>query len=220
MLKKMITFAAIAGLVFALAPAAQAAIITDPGVPAYRLVFVTSAGNGHSSTTTLAEYNGFVADAVTAAGGDLAALGTTWKCIGSTVAVSAKSNTGTDTTGGANDVPIYNLAGDLVAAGNAELWDGGIDNAIGYDEYGVEQNFYPDTGTAEDGTQSAFPFGHATTITYGRAALSDGGWILVGPQEYSALHARFYGMSGVIPEPATMAMLLLGLPFVMRRKRR
>ena len=134
MLKQTIIFAVIAGLVFALAPAAQAAPITAPGggYPAsYRLAFITN-GTTDATSTDIADYNAFVT-AAAAGVTEVNALGATWKVIGSTAAVSAKVNTGALLPAdvgysAANDVPIYNLDGDLLSLNNTGLWDGAIDN--------------------------------------------------------------------------------------------
>ena len=120
MFKQTIIIAAIAGLVFALTPTASAAPTAPTGgYPAsYRLVFVTS-GNSPQVSTDIAFYNTFVDDAAKATGSGLEDIATTWKCIGTTETVDAKDNTGTlliaDTGySAANDVPIYNYAGDKV----------------------------------------------------------------------------------------------------------
>ena len=82
----------------------QAGLITVPPIPItvpsdlnpgdpYRLAFVTSTTRDATSTN-IADYNNFVsgvANGVT----QLAALGTTWKAIGSTSADDARDNTGT-----------------------------------------------------------------------------------------------------------------------------
>ncbi|MFM6060461.1 MAG: PEP-CTERM sorting domain-containing protein, partial [Microcystis aeruginosa] len=118
--------------------AAQAAlVVVPPGLnpgDQFRLVFVTD-GTRNATSTNINDYNTFVTNQVT--GSALATqlttagfnLGTiTWKAIGSTSAVSAKVNTGTD--GSQPDVPIYLIDGNKVANKNADLWDGSIQTQI------------------------------------------------------------------------------------------
>ncbi len=86
---------------FAVAPLAASAVpITvptdlSPG-DKYRLAFVTSTGRDTTSAN-IVDYNNFVT-AHAAGVPELAALGTTWTAIGSTVAVDARDNTGTNPT--------------------------------------------------------------------------------------------------------------------------
>jgi hypothetical protein len=172
-MKRLITLFAIAGMVLALAPAAQAEVIPPIGYDGpYRLAFVTTsiadATFGGATSTNIADYNTFVTTAANLVP-DLVALGTTWKCIGSTLTVDAKVNTGTYiTTDGsynaATDVPIYTTTGLRIATGNADLWDGSIENPISFDD-GTPIPVYVDhttpgtpetwTGTNNDGS-SAF----------------------------------------------------------------
>jgi len=147
MKKRHITlFTAIAAAV-ALAPAVQAEVIPpiDYDGP-YRLAMITTrmadADFGGATSTDIADYdyNAFVTTAANLVP-DLVDLETTWKCIGSTLAVDAKVNTGTYTTadGGdynaATDVPIYTTTGLRIAANNDALWGGsGIENVISFDD--------------------------------------------------------------------------------------
>jgi hypothetical protein len=144
MKKRNITlFTAIAAAV-ALAPAAQAEVIPpiDYDGP-YRLAMITTsmadATFGGATSTDIADYNAFVTTAANLVP-DLVDLETTWKCIGSTLTVDAKVNTGTYiTTDGsysaATDVPIYTTTGLRIALNNDALWGGsGIENPISYDD--------------------------------------------------------------------------------------
>jgi len=227
------------------ASVASAAIVTQPGGlnpgEQYRLVFVTSQetyGRYYKRGTTdltggpidIAGYNTFatgVAESVT----ELSDLGTTWKAVVSTeqpppgggTLFSAKANTGTDPnveTG----VAIYNLAGELVASNNADLWDGSISNAIDVDELGngpVDQStnssgqYLVWTGTGADGTgngDTSLVAPSGGYIRYGHADLTDDHWIArVGDRSgWNANNETnsampIYVMSGVltaeIPEP-------------------
>jgi hypothetical protein len=116
-MKKLITLFAIAGMVLALAPAAQAEF---PETGQYRIIFNTI-GTYQAIPTAITTYAGYV-EAEAQAAGSLVIGITGWKVIGSTVAVNARVNTDTVGSGGGNDVPIYNVNGVRVADGNAKLW--------------------------------------------------------------------------------------------------
>lgn len=196
-----------------------------PGSP-YRLVFVT-AGLATSSSTDIAAYNTFVSNQANSSS-DLLALGTGWRVIGSTSSVDAKTNTDTDPATGAG-VPIYNLAGQLVASGNADLWDGTLANPINRDQFGNVVNQAVFTGTAPGGTGLADrqlgggPNGFY--VQHGIANLTHSGWTSIDwAGTLAPLH--YYGISDVIgiqavPIPGAFWLLgsaLLGF-FGLRRKR-
>jgi hypothetical protein len=165
-MKRIFTVFAVLGLVLALAPAAQAAPIVVPpdGTTRYRIAFQTIVP-GRPTHSTIAWYNAFVTAAATNVPA-LAALNTTWYCIGSTTNTCAKTNTsalrpadpGYDV---ANDVPIYTTDGRRIADNNTDLWDGSIQSPIRLED-GTEvwtggpgrpaQNVW--TGTKVDGTSA------------------------------------------------------------------
>ena len=211
-MKKMICIVAVAGLVLALAPTAALADGTaseDPKAPtpppggyppSYRLMFVTEAGH-NASATNIAWYNNEVNTAANTAPSQVIGL-STWTCVGSTANIDARDNTGTNVTGGENDVPIYNFAGEMLAANNAGLWSGSllgnpgtIDVWDGFSfETGVEQapsltSAPPDnmsiyastwTGTQGNGTKTANPLG-ADDVDRGRSERTwSGDWIKWG----------------------------------------
>jgi hypothetical protein len=145
-MKKLITLFAIAGLVLALAPAAQAAPVTDPSLfnpdPAgpYRLMFVTTATTDATSTDLAGVYNPIAQTA-----GDAVFAGHTWTAVAGNHLVSARTNTGALVSGDAGysaaiDVPIYTANGNLVAADNAALWAGAGVNRMA-DQLGVAPGF-------------------------------------------------------------------------------
>ena len=104
----------------------------NPG-DSYRLVFVTN-GTRDASSSNIADYNGFVTTAATAAP-ELGPLATIWKAIAATSAVDVRTNTATDPVANAGtSVPIYDLGGVRVADGYANLWDASIANAIAITE--------------------------------------------------------------------------------------
>jgi hypothetical protein len=122
--KRLITLLAVAGLVFALAPAAQAVILSDGHTGDYRIIFTTD-GTFGAKDTTIGPYNNFVSGQA-AADANLSLLGATWTAVGSTELTSARTNTGTIGTGA--DIHIYTpttTAGSfqLVATDYDALWN-------------------------------------------------------------------------------------------------
>ena len=230
MFKKMISFAAVAGLVFALAPAAQAADIdiNDPLVPdglglgdTYRLVFVTST-TGNGSTASLSTYDGRVNSAA-----DLSTLpgvaDLVWIAIVSSTSGNAIDHTSTTGTG----YPIYLLDGTTkVADDYTDLWDGGIDHAINKTENLATFSTDVWTGTATNGyVKSDKGMGSAKPAD-GKSHQTGNGWVYNHPAHNNGDKLPLYGISPeltIIPEPATMVMLvtgLLGLLLFARRRKR
>jgi hypothetical protein len=117
----------------------------------YRLVFVTN-GTRDALSADIADYNGFVTTAATAATAapELGPLAATWTAIAATSAVDVRANTATDPVANAGtSVPIYNLGGLRVADGYADLWDASIANAISITETGNGRNAKVWTGVGE-----------------------------------------------------------------------
>jgi hypothetical protein len=87
----------------------------------YRLIMVTS-GTTTFNSNDIADYNAFV-QAQAAASTKYTELGdATWKVLGSTEAVNAKVNTGTDTGAGVSVILMDGAT--LLANNNADLWNG------------------------------------------------------------------------------------------------
>lgn len=121
----------------------------------YRLIFITSVGTPATSTD-IEFYNTF---AQTAADNSTAydigsADGYTWKIVGSTAAVNAKTNTATDPTVHGVGEPILLLDGTTIVANDyADLWDHSVQNGIGLTEAGTASTSpWPWTGSYWDGT--------------------------------------------------------------------
>ena len=166
----------------------------------YRLVFVTSTTR-NALSTDIADYNTHVSDAANAVAA-LQALGTTWKAIGSTLAVNATTN-----IGGASVVPIYNLEGLIVANSTVDLWDGSLANPINRNELGASVSSLVFTGTTANGSRTGDWFLGDTGGNYirqGNTNSTDGSWIQnQGPSKTDS--KPLYAISGIItvPWPAT-----------------
>ncbi len=125
MKKRNITLLTAIAAAAAFAPTAQAGItLLDNYTGAYRIAFNTT-GQYTAASSTITDYDALVeAEAAGTSGAaiDISDI-TGWKVIGSTVAVNARVNTDTVGSGGANDVPIYNVNGVRIADGNTHLWN-------------------------------------------------------------------------------------------------
>lgn len=143
--KKLFTLLAVAGLVFASAPIAQAApILSDGHEGDYRIIFQTLGTHG-AKDTTIGPYNTFVTTEAGLAGSTQTKdLSTTWTTVGSTsLTDTARVNTGTTATGD-NNIHIYTPSATLgtytlVATNYDDLWDGSIATGIRYAD-GTESN--------------------------------------------------------------------------------
>lgn len=190
---------------------AHAAAITvpaglNPG-DQYRLVFVT-ADTRAATSSNISDYDSFVtAEANSSAA--LLALGTTWVAIGSTDTVNAF-----DHIGGSFAIPIYNLAGSLVATGSSDLWDGTIGAPIAYDQNGNHISTQAWAGTSSNGQKSFNPLGTSSSVvaTYGSTTLTNSAWIFNG-QIGQTTPLQLYGISGTltvpgaVPEPSTLGLV-------------
>ena len=163
---------------------------------------------------------GYVTDPVTGA-----PINLQWSIIGSTTYEDARDHTGTNPNVSAG-VPIYLVDfATKVADDNADLWDGDVDNIINIDENGNTFSHWPHTGTYLDGTAadpSTEP-SHGGPMDTASIAQGNGGattewvwrtWTARPPSEALPV----YGISDIIPEPATMCLLGLG-GLLLRRKR-
>jgi len=172
----------------------------SPGDP-YRLAFVTSSGPT-AQATNIDDYNTFVTNA---ANGQmaLAGLGTTWKVIGSTAAVDACDNTGTNPI--ATGVPIYLLDGvSKLADNNADLWDGSVGHALNVTETGATQAALQIwTGTTSAGIKANGAFAKYLgfdAVVAGSNAATDLTWISANGYD-NFTEKPLYALSGVLIVP-------------------
>jgi len=171
----------------------------------YRHVFVTS-GTRTATSADIADYNAFVTAAAEAVP-ELAALGTTWSCIGSTLAINADANT--LTRPGDPSALIVRLDGALVAAGNTDLWDGTLAAPISIDENGDTLDTQVWSGTMSDGTRNGDWFlgdtggnwvYYGISTGTGEGDVGGSGWIdNLGEQKFSA--KSLYAISGTLTVP-------------------
>ena len=129
---------------------------------------------------------------------ELAALGTTWKAIGSTALTDARDNTGTNPTV-STGVPIYRLDDTRIANNNADLWDGDILAPLNVYQTGVEAGGSPQvwTGTGSTG-QEAGSFGiGSTNVGVGAGDRTDDDWVALGAAGNPS-HRAWYAVSSVL----------------------
>jgi len=189
----------------------------------YQLVFVTSTFTDATSSD-IGFYNAFVQNAANAAGIGLGStnfqtsdlVNISWTAIGSTPTVNARDNA---VVAG----QVFNLAAEVVATSFTDMWDGTLQNAIAYDESGVQgPSNRVFTGTSSDGTAGAqFGGNFDNIVTFGIRTRFDGAWSRSGAVFASGGPYHIYALSEVldytgtpinpIPEPTTALLLGLGL---------
>ena len=180
----------------------------------YRLAFVTS-------TTTvpvfldIADYNTFVSGLANAVP-ELAALGTTWKAIGSTPDDDARDNTGTNPSSAG--VPIYRLDNTRIADDNADLWDGSIQATLSTNQFGSPVGVITVwTGSSADGLAHINSSLGPPSAAFGFASEVDDRWIIQNTTTDFNFGRHLYAMSGeltVVPEPGTFSLLFTALGMV------
>jgi hypothetical protein len=151
-----------------------------------------------------------------------------WFAAGSTAAVDARDNTGTNPLTSVG-VPIYLLDGvTKIADDNADLWDSlGISkNPVSVDQF-LSLKTSSDrvwSGTGTSGIQLFAPLGDAGTILAGDPTAILNTWIAAGFQPSADSHS-FYGISqelnaAAVPEPSTFALLGVGAISLIGYRRR
>ena len=136
------------------------AVPTSLGVgDEFRLLFVTS-GERNAASSDIADYNAFVQAAAAEGRSGIRAYSSQFRVLGSTAAVSALDNTGTNYTSSNLGVPIYWLNGPRAADEYGDFYDGSWDHRNpGRDEDGDAEQFSETdsvyTGTRVNGTTSS-----------------------------------------------------------------
>ena len=199
-------------------PTALASPIAVPPVlytgDQYRLAFVTSTSTSTTSSS-IAYYNAFVTKAANL---DLAleSLGTTWTAIASTSTVAARDNTNTNPS--SVGLPIYSLAGQLIATSNSALWDGSLSSSISYDEHGASPlpgytQVWTGTGSAGVPDDSTDPLGTSWPV-WGTTKSATSDWIDTGGYYAAPGNHTLYAISGpltVVPGDVNRDGIVNGL---------
>jgi len=197
----------------------------------YRLAFLTT-GTIDAESSSISTYNTFVTNEANVQA-ELAALGTTWKAIGSTASIDARDNTGTlpSFAGGSLGVPIFLLNDTKLVDSNDDLWDGTIDTFFNvFSDGTVVGSIVPTvwTGTSSDGTIGSLGLGSGSVVG-GYPVITTSRWVSTGFFA-SHLYLPMYAVSDVltvsdapIPEPSTLLLFAVALVSVIvigyRRKR-
>ena len=133
----------------------------------FRLLAVTSTTRDATSTS-ISDYNTFVQTAVASGHSAIQAYSSSFKVLGCTSSVNAKTNTGTTYTSSNKGVPIYWLDGNKVADNYADLYDGDWDSNSPKDEDGnaVANTVRVFNGCQNDGSSDAAdPLGGGAVFT-------------------------------------------------------
>ena len=206
--------------VLAAAGSAMAVVVLPTGVDEYRIIFVIS-GGFQATNTDIGWYNTQVS--VTAASNTiLNGLGEDWYCVGSTASVDARDNISPGIAWDEENIPIYNTAGVKVGDNLADIFDGSLDSAVGFDQNGDDRsNAIVWTGSLQDGTRhGVYPLGDADMVAIGLASVTAPSWINNGALDPEfTVQQPLYGISSPVPEPATVLLFGFGGLALLRKRR-
>jgi hypothetical protein len=202
-----------AALFLAVPLAIQGAVITQPAGlnpgDTYHLVFVTSGGRD-AMASDITEYDAFV-QAEAAMSPALAALGVTWRAIGSTAAVDAVDHI-------AVAAPVFRLDGVMVASSSADMFDGTLAASISLNQFGSDWRVTVRTGSTAAGLRAGSEVLGAAVSQYGNSQYTILNWITEPHGGVPAGNAySFYGISTAlvvptaIPEPGTTTLFIGGI---------
>lgn len=193
----------------------------------YRLIFITS-DTFQATSTDINDYNAFVQGVAAGSSKGLTEGGATWKVVGSTDFVDARTNTGTNL--GPVGESTFLMDSTIFATGNTDLWNGspaGV--APNLDEEGnflIESRVFTGTngGLNTNFRQLGDPNG--VTETGVNDARNAGAWLINFNNSQTNFNS-FYALSdpltiqaGGVPEPATATLAMLGLGGLVMRRRR
>ena len=187
---------------------AQSIITVPPALnpgDQYRLAFVTRDEIFTATSATITDYDESVTSQANISS-ELAALGTTWRVIGSTEGYDAKTHTNTDPSVDGVGVPIYRLDGQIIAIDYANLWDGDIDNSLsmtpGGNYVAIGGSF---TGTRTDGTAASGEALGASLVVDGAVEGTAENW--VETSAFTSTSPQYlYGISDILTAPGELTI--------------
>lgn len=174
----------------------------------FHLLFVTRDVRSADSMD-IAAFNSFVNAAADSAGIGPGTAGISWFAVASTPNVDARDNA-------IVQAPVYNMQGELLASGFADLWDGALAAAVKYDEHAQAINSFHHvwTGSGADGRGKAGrELGQFAAIVIGDLTVSDGRW-LDASGSHLLVDWHVYALSEplvVVPEPSSLWVIGGGL---------
>ena len=171
----------------------------------YQIAFVTK-GARDAFSSDITTYNAFVRQQA-AQNTDLPV--TTWWVVASAGGGIARNNAKVYA-----DIPIYNTAGQLVAANGNDFYSAVHLAPISYDQFGDYWSCNPWTGMYPNGDPAQYLDFSRPATTYGVSDSLVGAWARVSDSSNRMENRSFYGLSEpivAVPEPSTWVMGLAGL---------
>ncbi len=181
----------------------------------YRIVFSTSNYQGGYTNGRGSElFDGYVRSGLA---DSLLALAPAdqWRAIVSSTSGAARDHTATQP--GSDPLQfagIFNTHGEMIATSYGDLWDGGIDNPIAYDQTGEWHEMRVWTGTNYQGGISPSRHLGSRLPYFGHNSVTNGSWISAGVHQ-PGVNYSIYGISPVltysdpsqvVPEPSSIVI--------------